>query len=219
MESKLDRLKIFQDFIGLSNNAFAIKSGLNPSNYAKMVKGSLSFTHRSIAMIGDAFPQLNTMWLLTGEGNMLKEYASPDNDEDMEEGYLVPLVPISVMAGELSTIDTEGVNSWECERILSPIKGIDMAFPVLGDSMEPEYPNGSKVFVKKINHFDFIPYGNVFVLDTTNGPLLKQVKKSQEEDCILCVSLNEAAGYEPFDVPLRTVRAMYRVIMCLSLKG
>lgn len=166
-------------------------------------------------------PELNASWLFTGEGEMLQrnETYNEDHSDQIDESYLVPLIPISVMAGRLSDFDSDGVDLTRCERIISPIKGVEMAFPVYGDSMEPEYPAGSHVFVKRINYMDFIPFGNVFVLDTTNGPLLKKVQRSDIDGCIRCVSLNVDAGYEPFDVPMRTVRGMYRVLMCLSLKG
>ena len=145
-------------------------------------------------------------------------YNTEVSDEDAQ-GYWIPLVPIAVMAGDLANFDIEGVDTRRCERFLSPIPGIDLALPVCGDSMSPEYPNGSRVLVKKINHEDFIVPGNVYAIDTTNGPLLKRVAKSDKEGYIKCISINEEAGYEPFDVPKRTIRAMYRVVMCIAIKG
>lgn len=212
-------LQEYLNQIGLSQVAIAEKLGVSKAYINALLTGRQRFGKKQAQIWSDEFG-ISKSWLLTGEGNMLNSGSESFSEEEVEDnGYLVPLVPISVMAGELSSFDPDGVESRSCERVVSPIKGVDLAFPVLGDSMEPEYPNGSKVFVKKINHYDFIAFGNVYVLDTTNGPLLKKVKRSEREDCILCVSLNEAAGYEPFDVPLRTVRAMYRVMMCLSLKG
>lgn len=212
-----ERIEIFIERQGIKRSVFEKSCGFS-NGYTRNLKENPSAT--KIEDILNAYPELNRVWLLSGEGNMLKSDSDAAYSEDsVEDGYYVPLVPISVMAGELTSFDSEGVEARNCERVVSPIKGVDLAFPVLGDSMEPEYPNGSKVFVMKINHYDFIAFGNVYVLDTTNGPLLKKVKRSEHEGCIKCVSLNEAAGYEPFDVPLRTVRAMYRVIMCLSLKG
>lgn len=212
------RLKQYLTYKHLSYKSFEDVAGLANASAKRLSKSSRKSTFDRIS---EAFEDLNIDWLLTGEGEMLKE--KPEifitNQEDVNEGYLVPLIPVSVMAGHLSEFDSEGIDLNRCDRIISPIKGVDMAFPVYGDSMEPEYPAGSQVLVKKINHIDFIPYGNVYVLDTTNGPLLKKVKKSEKDGYIKCVSLNEAAGYEPFNVPLRSVRGMYRVMMCLSIKG
>lgn len=54
------------------------------------------------------------------------------------------------MAGSLS--DYEGsAEMRDCELIMSPVKDVTMAVPVSGDSMSPEFPNGSVVLVKRIN--------------------------------------------------------------------
>ena len=73
--------------------------------------------------------------------------------------------------------------------------------------------------VKRVDPGDFIAWGNVYVLDTTNGPLIKEVQPSDKGDAfVLCRSHNPSGRYKPFDVPLASVRAMYRVVACVSLK-
>ena len=128
------------------------------------------------------------------------------------------LVPMAAMGGGLIGFEEEGIRREDCERVISPIAGADWAIPVYGDSMEPEYPNGSRVFVRQINPGDFIAWGNVFVLDTTNGLIIKVVIESERKDCVRCVSLNPSGRYQPFDVPKRSIRAMYRVMACVSAK-
>lgn len=141
-----------------------------------------------------------------------------DREEEVSSRYITYEVPIAAIGGGLIGFDGEGVRREDCERIISPIADVDWCIPVYGDSMEPEYPNGSKVFVRQINPRDFIPWGNVFVLDTTNGLILKMVVKSDKKDCVRCESLNPSGRYAPFDVPMRTIRAMYRVLACVALK-
>lgn len=64
--------------------------------------------------------------------------------------HFTPLVPLAAMAGSLS--DYEGsAEMRDCELIMSPVKDVTMAVPVSGDSMSPEFPNGSVVLVKRIN--------------------------------------------------------------------
>lgn len=181
-------------------------------------------------------PDLNRDWLITGEGEMLnkKEENSIDFDDysemnqknlqgiyredEVPERFISYLVPLSAMGGSLSGFDVEGVRRENCERVVSPIADIDWVVPVCGDSMEPEYPNGSRVYVRRIDPGDFIAWGNVFVLDTTNGLIIKVVVESEKANCVRCVSLNPSGRYTPFDVPLRAIRAMYRVMLCVSVK-
>ena len=105
---------------------------------------------------------------------------------------------------------------YECERIVSPIREADYAMEVTGDSMSPEYPSGSRIIIKKINSEDFIEWGRVYVLDTDNGPIIKQVRKTQDPRVVECVSLNPM--YQTFTVRTDLIRGWYRVLMVMSLK-
>lgn len=163
--------------------------------------------------------------IISGEGELLKSQddkfevpVGEYREDEVPDRYMTRLVPMSAMGGSLVGFEESGVRREDCEKVVSPIAGADWAVPVCGDSMEPEYPNGSRVFVKQINPGDFIQWGNVFVLDTTNGLVIKMVMQSDKKDCIKCVSLNPSGRYQPFDVPMRTVRAMYRVLLCVSIK-
>lgn len=144
--------------------------------------------------------------------------AAPHREDEVPEQFVSYLVPMAAMGGSLVGFEQDGVLRENCERAISPIADIDWVVPVCGDSMEPEYPNGSKVYVRRIEPGDFIAWGNVFVLDTTNGIVIKVVVESQRDDCVRCMSLNPSGRYAPFDVPKRSIRAMYRVMLCVSVK-
>ena len=63
----------------------------------------------------------------------------------------------------------------------------------------------------------FIPWGEVFVLDTVNGAVIKKVVPSEKgEDYIRCVSIN--TEYAPYDVSKADIFGIYRVLVCMSLK-
>lgn len=140
------------------------------------------------------------------------------HEDDVPEQFTAYLVPMAAMGGSLVGFEDEGVRRENCERVISPVANADWVVPVCGDSMEPEYPNGSRVYVQQIYPDDFIAWGNVFVLDTTNGIIIKVVKESEKENCVRCESLNPSGRYTPFDVPMRSIRAMYRVLLCVSVK-
>ena len=154
----------------------------------------------------------NESWLIDGVGEML---TTPPQDE--EKGYTTYLLPLAAMAGTLSGFDTQGVQDYDCERIVVPIAGVDFAVPVYGDSMSPEYPSGTRVLVKRINPDAFIAWGSVYVLDTINGVLLKEVQPCGE-DAITCHSLNPDGRYKDFDVQRAHIRAMYRVLASITMK-
>ena len=56
-------------------NSFAYNVGIQPTNFGKMMSGTQKITDRTRRMIETRFPDLNFDWLLTGEGEMLRENA------------------------------------------------------------------------------------------------------------------------------------------------
>lgn len=152
------------------------------------------------------------------EGKTLKtqEYYGGEAATLPEERNLVPLIPILAQGGSLNDFTTS-VMEYDCEKVLSPIKGVDYAITVSGDSMSPEYPSGCQILIKKIDERIFIDWGKVFVLDTANGTIIKKLMPVQgDPNKVLCVSINP--NYPSYEVSLEHVFGVYRVLMCMSLK-
>jgi phage repressor protein C with HTH and peptisase S24 domain len=120
------------------------------------------------------------------------------------------------MAGTLGEFE-DSVHAYECERMISPIKGADYAIKVCGDSMSPEIPNGSQILVKKIWEEEFIEWGKIFCLDTRNGAVIKRIYPTDNPDVVECRSVNPE--YPPFRVNVRSVFGWYRVLMVMCMKG
>jgi len=125
------------------------------------------------------------------------------------------VIPTEAMAGTLGEFSTS-IAAYDCERIISPIKDVDYAIKIHGDSMSPEYPSGSLALIKKINEKAFIEWGKVYVLDTVNGVVIKSVRKSERDNEVECVSLNP--NYQPFRIDKSYIFGWYRVLMVLAMK-
>lgn len=90
---------------------------------------------------------------------------------------------------------------------------------VSGDSMAPEYPSGSRVFVEKMNSNNFIEWGRDYVLDTPNGVVIKKIVAPEKEGHLRCLSTNpDQYTFAPFDIPMSKVYGIYRIKFCISLK-
>ena len=133
-----------------------------------------------------------------------------------EEQNTVPLLPIFAQAGHL-TGWSESVIETECERVISPVQGVDMAVHIYGESMYPDIPNGSVVYVKRISG-RIIDFGKPYILDTVDGPLLKYVAPGHDDGFVKCISANHDPMYAPFEVSKTDIIGMYRVVMCMSMK-
>lgn len=188
--------------------------GYNPSYLSDLLNGRYKLSEDITDKILNKVPNISKKWLLTGEGQMLKgqEQSTPINPECL---YYAPKLPVSAMAGTLEGF-TSSINQWDLENIVVPIKGIDLVIPISGDSMKPDYPEGSLLLTKKIDEKAFIEWGKVFVLDTRNGVVIKQVYPGVDESKIKCVSINTA--YPPFDVYKSDIFGWYIVLMIMARK-
>lgn len=144
--------------------------------------------------------ELNAEWLLTGRGEMLK----PDLEQNniipttlAEVG--IPLLPIDAWAGLFKGEQT--VTLAECDHFIVPaFKNADFLIPVRGDSMVPRYYSGDLVACKHLPLSDiFFQWGKVYVLDTNQGALIKEVRQGSSAHTIKLVSENPK--YEPFEIP------------------
>ena len=211
-----ERLTQFIQHKGLSMGAFERNCSLSNGFVCKVGD---SIRRAKLENISAIYPELNTNWLLTGVGSMLNEEQQDTYINKVEDVQAtIPLVPLSAMAGKLTGFSLDGITETDCEKIISPIKGVDLAVPVSGESMSPIYPNGSRVLVQEINPNSFIEWGKVYVLNTCNGIIIKQLRKSEKEGYVSCYSLNDNNIYAPFDIPTADIYGWYKVLMCLSLQ-
>ena len=156
-------------------------------------------------------PEINPEWLLTGEGNMLKEHNNlPIAVKTYNPDEGIPLIPTEAMGGVAS--GEVSVLELDCERYVIPMfKGADFLIPVKGSSMIPKYNSGDIVACKKVPMQDiFFQWNKVYVLDTNQGAIIKRVAKSEEKDCVKIVSENP--NYEPFDLHLSQIYSIAIVI-------
>lgn len=157
----------------------------------------------------------NERFLTTNFVNNVEQMVYLKEQENQVRAYQVPLLPIEARGGSLVEY-SEGVQSYQCEMVASPIKGATFAIQVTGESMSPDYPNGSHVLIQKVSADVFISWGCVYVLDTLNGIVIKEVYPTDDDEVIECRSINPK--YAPFKVRKEYILGWYRVLMCMSLK-
>lgn len=212
-ETVKDRLTKFRQYKKLGQGKFEKLSGLSNGYLTQLRKAPGS---EKLQRILCAFPDLNRTWLLTGEGEMLTGVQAEQTiQSSTDDIHLIPLLPVSAQGGSFNDF-VVSIKESSCEKIISPIKGADYAMSVSGESMAPEYPSGSQILIKRINEKAFIDWGRVYVLDTCNGTVIKRLFPSDAADKVVCRSINPE--FPPFEVLLSDVYAVYRVLMCMSLK-
>ena len=159
-------------------------------------------------------------WLLTGKGSMLKsdEQPLPEAKKTSSRHKGIPLIPMEAIAG-FPAIDNDGVSFDDCQHYSIPefeAKGANFLIRVSGDSMTPLYCNGDIIACRKISEIHFFQWGGVYVLDTSQGVLVKYVEECENnDDCILCVSENKR--YKPFPLPKDDIRSLSTIVGLVRL--
>ena len=143
-----ERLTKYLKYKNISKIDFGNSIGVSAAYVSSIRKSIQPDKIKSIAL---NYPDLNIDWLLTGEGNMIKRETHFDAKEfDNNDKFIVSLLPVSAQGGSLNDF-VASVDFDECESIISPVKDIDFAIRVAGDSMYPEYPSGTIILIKKID--------------------------------------------------------------------
>lgn len=134
---------------------------------------------------------------------------------ETEGADTVPLLPIFAQAGSLSGW-SEGIEEVKCERVISPVKDVDMAVHIYGESMSPDIPNGAVCYVRRVTG-RVIDYGRAYILDTVDGPVVKYLAPGSDDEHIRCESANKEPRFAPYEVLKSDILGMYRVVMCMKM--
>lgn len=131
----------------------------------------------------------------------------------------IPLIPLDAVAG-FPADSGGGVRLEDCERYVIPEfenKGANFLIRVSGDSMVPLYYSGDLLACRKITDIRFFQWGTVYVLETSQGVLVKRVQESLDHaDSILCVSENSSV-HHPFLLPRDDIRSLSTIVGLVRL--
>lgn len=107
----IDRLCQFIDYTGLTSSQFADTAGIPRPSLSQMLHGrNKSLNNQVLSKLNDAFPNLNIVWLLFGNGDMLTN----SNFEISE-----PQTSIENTKTDILGTDTLQLNSRNCSDKIS----------------------------------------------------------------------------------------------------
>lgn len=211
-----ERLTKFLKYKGLSQKRFEVKAGLS-NGYVNNIRRSI--TEDKLQQIALHFPELNTVWLLTGAGEMLN---TPTIAEENNPSAMLPESSFKFAAGQTQLINgNEEINRY---WYLPDCTDCDAVAPVSGTSMLPTLPPGCFVALKRIhisdNNPNTIPFGQIFgivVEDEQTGEyhgMIKVLRRHKDPDMAakywIAHSLN-SAEFDDFDIALSQVRSLWVV--------
>ncbi|MDE6276859.1 MAG: S24 family peptidase [Muribaculaceae bacterium] len=206
----------------LSLSRFAEKCGIDKSILSRIGSGTSQQTLGKLELQSD----LNIEWLLTGEGEMLKdsfmnESSSSLIDQDAEKPRrAIPFYDVETTGGYNSQVSSSNVPG-EIVGYIQPGGWFDghetAAIRHVGDSMI-EYPNGCVLAVREVTERRLLVPGRNYVIETSEYRVTKRVQLGRTSDTIALYSTNQETYpdgrliYEPFEVSFQDIRRIFSIL-------
>lgn len=202
----------------------ADKLGISKAQVNSLLKGRDKFGERMAQRWEDEFG-VNKVWLMFGEGEMLKtetpqeiKEVSFEDAHKYPKGDLIPYfaetftrggltdrqAPMNIEEHETSYINAGSIFS----RATSAIKHV-------GDSMI-EYPSGCILFCRQVENPSLLVNGSSYVIETTEYRVTKKIH--DKGNFIRAFSTNEqkfpdgSLIYEPFDIPKTDIVRLHQIL-------
>lgn len=183
-----------------SVRAFEISAGLN-IGYINAIR--VSIQPDKLQSIVSHYPDLNTEWLLTGEGEMLKTDTPPSTKTRIRYW-----VDVDATAGGVELFSDE-ITAKYIDLAIPEFSDCTDAVNLYGDSMLPLYKSGQIIILKRWTE-SFIDFGNVYLIVTQSGNrMVKYIRKGPDATHVLCVSENQ--DFDPFEIEKSDILHLYLV--------
>ena len=206
-ERAIDRFTKYMEIKGLNDNKVTIDANLSVGTLGKSRKENRNLSAKSIEKILNYYQDLNKVWLLTGEGSMLKETALittsavasfVENLQDATEE--MDTYPVYVAKGE--TFD----------------KGKHVIVEVKGESMYPTITNKSMILCEKIKPTQWGNVPNETIVAIVYKDIFT-IKRVLRNDLTTHNSLQLSADNQKYGtttIQLCEIRAIFKAIKKVS---
>lgn len=180
-------------------------------------------------------------WLISGEGDMLKQPNIPiattkreklisthSGNETCFEALTettkkdkgaIPLVSERAVGGFANAHFSIKERDVVAYYIIPKFRylAVDFMIEVTGDSMIPKFYPGDIIACSIINHSRYIEWNKCHLIATIDrGILVKRIMPGTDKDCLTAVSDNKE--YPPFDIPKDEITGMARIVGVIHIE-
>lgn len=208
---------LYLEFKKVTKYDFYKKSGVSRG----ILDQESGITEQNINKFLDWADDCDPSWLLTGEGNMIISKTGTAQEPTVKYGKKrgkgIPLIAANALAGagqgELV------IHEYDIEQryFIPEFSRADYLIRVKGSSMYPKYSAGDILACVKMNLNSFIQWNKTYVLDTTQGIMVKRICKGDEANMWVLKSDNK--DYQDIEVkPDQDVNGISLVIGVIRLE-
>ena len=245
MREKISRFDKFMKVKGLNDNQVTIQCGLSQGLLSQARKGKSDLGNGSIEKILSVYQDLSKVWLLTGEGEMLKSSVINHNvvqgnatnsivgdnnnvsmlrpnkygDSPSEERKWAPVIPQSY--AHMPDFDimghiTKQMTGGDIEKLYSGTANVDVWHYITDDALEPYYRRGDCLGLKAYEKEDLrIIPGELYAVDTRRDGLIVRILYNTESGDLLAKCTNKPA-YDDFVIPKADVIRIFKKVLRFS---
>ena len=231
----LEKLKDYFCSIGIRQDVLSKELGVSQPYISQLINGKKEVGKKVANKLSEKFG-LSQYWLLTGEGEMLRDQSTTniasnntygDNARTREEDEgdkHEEIVFRPVVTKQLATqSDTDVYSVIKEDKTLKlqyipaipPYTSIDFYYTIRQDAMLPEYKLGEVLALEHMKSNSDIVQGAAMVVDTSDfGFLFRRIY--DRGDYYECRRINENSVFENQNVPKSKVIRLYRVIYSMK---
>lgn len=202
-----------------SQKEIGLKLGIKNRSYLSQIVNSESPSEDFINKFTLLFPELNRVWLLSGEGEMLKSANAESNVKAIEPFIPDNLVKVRLLEISPTATFTEfaemPVEEYDYTYVY-PVEGEeigedDVVFSVRGDSMEPRIQNKSRVLGKLIKKAQWHWAKGIVIIAFNNSFVVKRIMENKlDTDNYLILGSDNPEFPEKIRVSLDAINIMYQ---------
>ncbi|MEG1701122.1 MAG: S24 family peptidase [Alistipes sp.] len=197
-QNNWQRIEAVIKWANMSTNYFARHIGLlRGENLYQIKRGHNGISFDLAERIVAKFPQIDKLWLLTGEGQIF-------SDERLR-GVQVPFYPVDV---EREIVHWEQLEA-ESYLIVSPVGECDLAMYYMGRAMGDALPSGTIVLLKAVERDAIIP-GEEYVIVSRKIVTLRIVRANAESEQIRLVA-GDRENYDDIVLNINDILSVYKV--------
>lgn len=212
MRERMQRFDQYMKYKGLNDNKVTVQCNIGVGVIGQCRAGKSDLGAKTISKILGRYQDLNRVWLLTGEGEMLNT-TEPEQPKVIQhpssvKGNIRYWEDVAATGGSLEFLENpdEHKTRW---LHLPHFSDCTDAVNIYGESMFPLYKNGEIIILKAWNE-SFIDYGNVYLIITKNGHrMVKYLHKSPNENKVICQSEN--SKFDSFEIDKSDILRLFLV--------
>ena len=203
------RLIQFVKYKGISQRKFESTIGVSNGFINNISK---SIGAEKMQRIESAFPEINKIWLLTGEGDMLNNTTTDSSQTHGNINTLQNTIKyypnVNGSMGGVQFLDDP--NEMVCDITIPGYSDCKFAINAYGDSMYPLIKSGQIILMSEW-YESFIDWGRIYLVVTKSGyRVIKRLYPGASDTTITCKSENPETN-PPFEIEKSDINKVYLV--------